>query len=161
MRVKNYPPKIFIQLINFSISDQYLNTVDITHDRNYENFRLPVQYVVRPNLDFRGFCGTIAAGEISVGDEIVTLPSGKESKVKEIVTYDANLESACLLLHHHDSNDKDNDDKRRMRLHEKNLHGETPLYLSQHNAHVDRALYKRAAMVESLAPHLSSSLLQR
>ena len=73
---------------------EYLNTVDISHDKNYENFRLPVQYVVRPNLDFRGFCGTVAAGKVSVGDEIVTLPSGKESKVKEIVTYDGNLETA-------------------------------------------------------------------
>lgn len=73
---------------------EYLNTVDISHDKNYENFRLPVQYVVRPNLDFRGFCGTIAAGKISVGDEIVTLPSGKKSKVKNIVTYDGNLDSA-------------------------------------------------------------------
>ena len=73
---------------------EYLNTVDISHDKNFENFRLPIQYVVRPNLDFRGFCGTVSAGEISVGDDIVTLPSGKESKVKEIVTYDGNLETA-------------------------------------------------------------------
>ena len=73
---------------------EYLNTVDISHDKNFENFRLPIQYVVRPNLDFRGFCGTVAAGEVSVGDEIITLPSGKESKVKEIVTYDGNLETA-------------------------------------------------------------------
>jgi len=73
---------------------EYLNTVDISHDKNLENFRLPIQYVVRPNLDFRGFCGTLAAGMVSVGDEIVTLPSGKESKVKEIVTYDGNLETA-------------------------------------------------------------------
>lgn len=73
---------------------EYLNTVDIAHDRNYENFRFPVQYVIRPNLDFRGFCGTVAAGEIAVGDEIITLPSGKQSKVKSIVTYDGNLEQA-------------------------------------------------------------------
>lgn len=73
---------------------EYLNSVDVAHDRNYENFRFPVQYVVRPNLDFRGFCGTVAAGVVRVGDEIVTLPSGKESRVKEIVTYDGNLELA-------------------------------------------------------------------
>jgi sulfate adenylyltransferase subunit 1 len=73
---------------------EYLNSVEIVHDRNYENFRLPIQYVVRPNLDFRGFCGTVAAGEVSVGDEIVTLPSGKMSKVKSIVTYDGELQKA-------------------------------------------------------------------
>lgn len=74
---------------------ELLNNVELTHDRNYENFRLPIQYVVRPNLDFRGFCGTIAGGEIEVGDDIVTLPSGKESKVKSIVTYDGEIEEAC------------------------------------------------------------------
>ena len=74
---------------------ELLNTVELTHDRNYENFRLPIQFVVRPNLDFRGFCGTIAGGEIKVGDDIVTLPSGKGSKIKSIVTYDGELEEAC------------------------------------------------------------------
>ncbi|MCM8532030.1 MAG: GTP-binding protein, partial [Lentisphaeraceae bacterium] len=74
---------------------ELLNTVELSHDRNYENFRMPVQYVVRPNLDFRGFCGTVAGGEVKVGDEIVTLPSGKESKVKSIVTYDGELQEAC------------------------------------------------------------------
>jgi sulfate adenylyltransferase subunit 1 len=58
------------------------------------HFRLPVQYVNRPNLDFRGYCGTIASGVISVGDNITVLPSKKSSKVKEIVTYDGNLEYA-------------------------------------------------------------------
>ncbi len=48
----------------------------------------------RPNLDFRGFCGTIALGDIHVGDRIVALPSGKSSTVKEIVTFDGNLEHA-------------------------------------------------------------------
>ena len=53
-----------------------------------------MQYVNRPNLDFRGFCGTVALGGVSVGDKIVALPSGKSSTVKEIVTYDGNLERA-------------------------------------------------------------------
>jgi sulfate adenylyltransferase subunit 1 len=53
-----------------------------------EAFRLPVQYVNRPNLDFRGFCGTIAAGHVLPGDDIIALPSGKKSKVKAIVTYE-------------------------------------------------------------------------
>ncbi|MDN2662043.1 sulfate adenylyltransferase subunit CysN [Psychromonas sp. 14N.309.X.WAT.B.A12] len=70
-----------------------LNTVQITSDDN-EQFRLGVQYVNRPNLDFRGFAGTIASGEIRVGDTIEALPSGKQSKVKEIVTFDGNLEVA-------------------------------------------------------------------
>lgn len=71
-----------------------LETVEITRDAKKQDFRLPVQYVNRPNLDFRGFAGTIALGAVKVGDEIVALPSGKRSTVKEIVTYDGNLEQA-------------------------------------------------------------------
>ncbi len=71
-----------------------LETVQINRDVKRDSFRFPVQYVNRPNLDFRGFSGTIAAGIVKPGDEIVTLPSGKKSKVAEIVTYDGNLESA-------------------------------------------------------------------
>jgi len=56
--------------------------------------RLPVQYVNRPNLDFRGFAGTIAAGEFKVGDAITALPSGKSSVIKSIVTFDGELPSA-------------------------------------------------------------------
>lgn len=57
-------------------------------------FRMIVQYVNRPNLDFRGFSGTVASGTIRVGETIVTYPSLKQATVKEIVTYDGNLESA-------------------------------------------------------------------
>lgn len=71
-----------------------LESVEITRDSSKSEFRFPVQYVNRPNLDFRGFCGTIALGEVHVGDEIVALPSGKKSTIKEIVTYDGNLEHA-------------------------------------------------------------------
>ena len=70
-----------------------LNTVQIKTDGS-EKFRLPVQYVNRPNLDFRGFAGTIASGEIRVGDTIEALPSGKQTKVKSIVTFDGDLDSA-------------------------------------------------------------------
>ncbi|WP_394128916.1 sulfate adenylyltransferase subunit CysN [Shewanella maritima] len=70
-----------------------LNTVSVTRDKS-NNFRMQVQYVNRPNLDFRGFCGTVASGDIRVGDTIRTLPSGKESKVKSIVTFDGELEKA-------------------------------------------------------------------
>jgi bifunctional enzyme CysN/CysC len=58
-------------------------------------FRLPVQWVNRPNLDFRGFSGTITSGIINVGDSITVSPSGKRSKVKEIVTHGGNLKTAC------------------------------------------------------------------
>ncbi|CAA6821055.1 MAG: Sulfate adenylyltransferase subunit 1 (EC [uncultured Sulfurovum sp.] len=71
-----------------------LETIKIDEDRDLKHFRLPVQYVNRPNLDFRGFCGTISSGIIEVGDAITVLPSGKSSSVKEIVTYDGNLEYA-------------------------------------------------------------------
>ncbi|NNH87905.1 sulfate adenylyltransferase subunit CysN [Acinetobacter terrae] len=71
-----------------------LESVEINRDTAKRDFRFPVQYVNRPNLDFRGFAGTIALGEISVGDKVVALPSGKSSTVKEIVTFDGNLEHA-------------------------------------------------------------------
>ena len=62
----------------------FLETVPIHADRNYTNFRYPVQYVLRPNLNFRGFCGKVASGIVRVGDEVVALPSMKKSKVKGI-----------------------------------------------------------------------------
>jgi sulfate adenylyltransferase subunit 1 len=63
---------------------EILDTIEI-HKKENNSFRLPVQYVNRPHLNFRGFCGTIASGEIKVGDEITVLPSKKSSKVKEII----------------------------------------------------------------------------
>lgn len=71
-----------------------LESVEINRSSVTNDFRFPVQYVNRPNLDFRGFCGTVALGDVSVGDKIVALPSGKSSTIKEIVTYDGNLERA-------------------------------------------------------------------
>jgi sulfate adenylyltransferase subunit 1 len=71
-----------------------LENIEIGNDIDLENFVMPVQYVNRPNLDFRGFCGTVASGVIKVGDEITVLPSKKSSTVKEIVTYDGNLDYA-------------------------------------------------------------------
>ncbi len=73
---------------------ELLETVEISADRNLENFRFPVQYVNRPNLDFRGFCGTVASGKIHPGDEIMALPSRQISTVKDIVTFDGNLDEA-------------------------------------------------------------------
>lgn len=73
---------------------EILESVEIRGDKNLEEFRFPVQYVNRPNLDFRGFCGTVASGIVKPGDEIQVLPSGKSSKVKSIVTYEGELEKA-------------------------------------------------------------------
>jgi len=72
-----------------------LNTVSINRSKS-QPFRMQVQYVNRPNLNFRGFCGTITGGDIRVGDTFKTLPSGKESKVKSIVTFDGELERASV-----------------------------------------------------------------
>lgn len=71
-----------------------LENVEIAEDRNFDDFRYPVQYVNRPNLNFRGFCGTISSGVVRKGDEIAVLPSGKKSRIKSIVTYDEELEMA-------------------------------------------------------------------
>ena len=72
----------------------FLESVYIGSDRNLEDFRFPVQYVNRPNLDFRGFCGTLASGIIRKGDEIMVLPSRRTTKVKSIVTHDGEIDEA-------------------------------------------------------------------
>jgi bifunctional enzyme CysN/CysC len=72
----------------------YLETVHVASDRNLIDFRFPVQYVLRPHLDFRGFCGTVAAGIVRTGDEIMMLPSGQRSRIQSIVTYDGNVAEA-------------------------------------------------------------------
>lgn len=66
---------------------EILDSISI-HKKDSSSFRLPVQYVNRPHLNFRGFCGTIASGSISVGDEIVVLPSKKKSFIKSIISND-------------------------------------------------------------------------
>ncbi len=71
-----------------------LNSIEISSDRNFSDARFPVQYVNRPNLDFRGFCGTIASGVFHKGDTVTVLPSGKSSKIKSIVTYDGDIDEA-------------------------------------------------------------------
>jgi sulfate adenylyltransferase subunit 1 len=71
-----------------------LESAPISAGQNFDDFRFPVQYVNRPNLDFRGFCGTISSGVVRKGDEVTSLPSGKTSKVKSIVTFDGELEEA-------------------------------------------------------------------
>ena len=72
----------------------HLETVKVDASRNVIDFRFPVQYVIRPNQNFRGFSGKIASGRIKPGDEITALPSKISSRVKEIVTKDGNLDEA-------------------------------------------------------------------
>ena len=83
---------------NGSTLMDFLETVNISSDRNFTDFRMPVQLVIRPDINFRGFAGTIASGIVRVGDEIMTLPSRMKSKVKEIVTQDGNLEEAFVPM---------------------------------------------------------------
>ena len=72
----------------------YLETTYIAGDRNLVDFRFPVQRVVRPDQNFRGYAGTVASGVVRPGDEVVVLPGGKRSKVTRIVTYEGDLEAA-------------------------------------------------------------------
>ena len=71
-----------------------LENIPINASRNLADFRFPVQYVNRPNLNFRGYCGTVASGVVRKGDLITALPSGKSSRIKSIVTYDEEIETA-------------------------------------------------------------------
>ena len=77
---------------------ELLNTLEIASDRNFVDARFPVQYVNRPNLDFRGFCGTVASGVFHKGDAVTALPSGKSSHIKAIVTFDGELEQAFASM---------------------------------------------------------------
>jgi bifunctional enzyme CysN/CysC len=72
----------------------YLETVEIEDSVQHQPFRLPVQWVNRPNLDFRGFAGTIVGGTVSPGEKVKVLPSGRESRVARIVTLDGDLDRA-------------------------------------------------------------------
>ncbi|MCC5830026.1 MAG: sulfate adenylyltransferase subunit CysN [Phycisphaeraceae bacterium] len=71
-----------------------LENVVIVSDRDFARFRLPIQFVNRPNLDFRGFTGTIAGGIVRPGDPVIVLPSKKLSRVRRIVTMDGDLDEA-------------------------------------------------------------------
>ncbi|HKK73413.1 MAG TPA: sulfate adenylyltransferase subunit CysN [Candidatus Krumholzibacteria bacterium] len=73
---------------------QHLEQVHIAGDRNLIDLRLPIQYVNRPNHEFRGYCGTIASGVLRQGDEVMILPSGQTSRVSRIVTFDGDVEYA-------------------------------------------------------------------
>lgn len=72
----------------------FLESFDVPDKRASQALRYPVQWVNRPDLNFRGFSGTLTSGQVKVGDEIVVLPSGQESTIDRIVTYDGDLEEA-------------------------------------------------------------------
>jgi bifunctional enzyme CysN/CysC len=73
---------------------EHLESVDASQDHRDIGFRLPVQWVARPDQDFRGFAGTVAAGVVAPGDDVVVLPSGRRSRIARIVTADGDLERA-------------------------------------------------------------------
>lgn len=75
-----------------------LENVEINDDINADDFRFPVQYVNRPNLNFRGFAGTVVSGQIKPGDKITALPSGKQSRVKALVNFEGEQEIAYAPL---------------------------------------------------------------
>jgi bifunctional enzyme CysN/CysC len=76
----------------------YLENVHVGSDSRLTDLRLPVQWVSRPNLDFRGFAGTIAAGRLRPGDEVQVVPAGKTSRVTRIVTFDGDLPEATAPM---------------------------------------------------------------
>jgi bifunctional enzyme CysN/CysC len=73
---------------------QYLESIDIDREKLDKPFRFPVQWVNRPNQDFRGYAGTVASGQIKVGEPVVEAASGRTSKIATIVTYDGDVSSA-------------------------------------------------------------------
>jgi sulfate adenylyltransferase large subunit len=72
----------------------YLETVPVEDVRASGDMRFPVQYVIRPTLDFRGYAGQVASGVIRKGDAVMVLPSGRTSRVKSIVTLDGDVDEA-------------------------------------------------------------------
>ncbi|KRA45830.1 adenylyltransferase [Devosia sp. Root635] len=72
----------------------YLESIDVSEDRTAEKFRFPVQWVNRPDLDFRGFSGTVASGSIAVGDDVLIASSRQPAAVRRIVTMDGDLDRA-------------------------------------------------------------------
>lgn len=73
---------------------EFLESIHIASDRNFEDLRFPVQYVIRPSLDYRGFAGKVASGVLKVGQEVMAMPSGKTSKIKSILTSEGDVDFA-------------------------------------------------------------------
>ncbi|MBL7077648.1 MAG: sulfate adenylyltransferase subunit CysN [Kiritimatiellae bacterium] len=72
----------------------YLETVPVSTDRNLIDMRFPVQYVVRPDLNYRGYCGTVASGILRKGNEVTVLPSGRQTRVVSLTTFEGEVEEA-------------------------------------------------------------------
>ncbi len=77
---------------------EHLETVPLPEQDSLQSFRFPVQAVIRPDATFRGFAGRIASGAIHPGDSVVALPSGRETRVRSIVTYDGELPRASSSM---------------------------------------------------------------
>ena len=73
---------------------QYLENIEVQNQRKQASFRMPVQWVNRPNPNFRGFSGLIASGETKIGDKVRVHPGGKESTIESIVTWEGELQQA-------------------------------------------------------------------
>ena len=73
---------------------EYLETVEIRRESDAAQLRFPIQHVIRPDASFRGFAGTVASGTIRPGDQVLALPSRQETRVRAIVTYDGELNTA-------------------------------------------------------------------
>ena len=73
---------------------ELLETIEISKDRNLQDFRFPVQLVLRPNLDYRGFAGKVASGIAQKGKPVIVLPSGSTSALKAIDTFEGELDEA-------------------------------------------------------------------
>ncbi len=73
---------------------EFLEIVHVSSDRNFDDLRFPVQYVIRPTLDYRGFAGKVASGVLKIGDEVMALPSGKKSRITSILTSEGSAEMA-------------------------------------------------------------------
>lgn len=73
---------------------EYLEIAPLTPEIDNRSFRLPIQYVIRPDATFRGFAGQIAAGSISKGDSVIALPSGRQTRIRSIVSFDGERQTA-------------------------------------------------------------------
>ncbi|NQT64542.1 MAG: sulfate adenylyltransferase subunit CysN [Candidatus Marinimicrobia bacterium] len=87
-------PSVHMPWFDGSTFLQHIERVNIASDRNLVDMRFPVQYVIRPDLDFRGFSGTLASGVIRVGDEVMSLPSRQRSRIKAVYGPDGALDEA-------------------------------------------------------------------
>jgi sulfate adenylyltransferase large subunit len=77
---------------------EYLESVQVAEERERLPARFPVQYVMRPNLDYRGYAGQVASGVLRPGDAVLALPSGRISRIKRIATYDGDLPAASAPM---------------------------------------------------------------